>query len=319
MAERLMNAKGTNTENMNERHIAERAMHSTSDFPEILANVLNKSLQNAYEVSPKTFAPFTRMRTVSDFKQISSVRLGEGEGLTKVLEGGEFQKGTISEAAEKYSVEDYGKIYAFTRKMLINDDLSAFDRLPSLMANRAADLESDLAWGIITGNPVMSDGFALFSSDHDNLAGAGAAPSITTLGNARSAMRLQVGMDLQYLNIRPQYLMVPPQLETVAEQLVSSQLNPDDTSKVNPFNASGRTPLQVIVEPRLGDDSSTKWYLAASLAQVEMLEMAKLQGQESPFVDSEVGFEVDGIQWKIRHTLGVQVLDHRGLYQNPGA
>lgn len=319
MAERLLSKNGVRTENMTDYEIATRAMHSTSDFPEILANVLNKSLQNAYEVSPATYEPFTRMRTVSDFKQISSVKLGEGEALEKVLEGGEFKKGTVSESAEKYQVEDYGKIYAFTRKMLINDDLSAFDRLPAIMANRARDLESDLAWAIITGNPIMSDGFALFSSDHDNLAGAGAAPSITTLGNARSAMRLQVGLDLQYLNIRPQYLMVPPQLETVAEQLVSATLNPDDTSKVNPFNPSGRTPLQVIVEPRLGDNSSTAWYLAASLNQVEMLEMAKLEGQEAPFVDSQMGFEIDGIQWKIRHTLGVQVLDHRGLYKNAGA
>ncbi|MEE8576617.1 MAG: hypothetical protein V3T31_05125, partial [candidate division Zixibacteria bacterium] len=47
-----LEAKGVNTRGMNPMDIATRGLHSTSDFPEILANVLNKTLRRAYEESP---------------------------------------------------------------------------------------------------------------------------------------------------------------------------------------------------------------------------------------------------------------------------
>ena len=134
---------------------------SESDFPNILANVANKTLRTAYEAAPRTFQPFCRQVTASDFKAMSRVQLGEAPALDKVNEGGEYKRGPLGEGKESYRVETYGKIIAISRQVLVNDDLNAFTRIPQLFGVAAANLESDVVWGIITANPNMGDGLAL--------------------------------------------------------------------------------------------------------------------------------------------------------------
>ncbi len=70
---------------------------------------------------------------------------------------------------------DRGKVIGITRQVIINDDLDAFTRVPSLFGTAAATLESDVVWGIVTANPAMGNGVALFHANHKNLTGAGAA------------------------------------------------------------------------------------------------------------------------------------------------
>lgn len=292
--------------------IASRGLHSTSDFPEILANVANKSMLQAYSESPQTFIPFTRKVTVSDFKEISRLQLGD-VSLREKKESGEYEFTSLSEYAEKYSVKTYGRVIGFSREALVNDDLQAFGDMPMKFGRAAANLESDIIWAIITANQVMADGTALFHADHGNLAAAGAAPSVTTLGAAREAMRLQTGLDGNKLNIRPSWLVVPAALETVADQLTTS-INPDQSGNVNPFVSLNR-----VAEPRLDDASSTEWYVFATAAEIAMFEMAYLTGETSPVLDSMVDFDTDGLKWKARHTVGARAMDWRGFYKNPGA
>ena len=73
---------------------------------------------------------------------------------------------------------------AITRQVLINDDLDAFTRIPAMYGNSIAQLESDVVWGIITSNPAMADGTALFHANHKNLAGTGAALAVDAVGAA---------------------------------------------------------------------------------------------------------------------------------------
>ncbi|MBX8803421.1 hypothetical protein HBA92_22155 [Ochrobactrum sp. MR28] len=48
------------------------------------------------------------------------------------------------------------------------------------------------------------------------------------------------------------------------------------------------------------------------------LQYAHLAGNETPFFDQRVGFDVDGIEYKIRHDFGAGVTDYRQGYKNPG-
>ncbi|MBF0214595.1 MAG: hypothetical protein HQM00_13705, partial [Magnetococcales bacterium] len=143
------------------------------DFPGILANVANKTLRTAYEAAPRTFQPFCRQVTANDFKAMNRVQLGEAPALNKVNEGGEYKRGPLGEGKESYRVETYGKIISISRQVLVNDDLNAFTRIPQLFGVAAANLESDVVWGIINSNPNMGDGVALFHANHKNLAAAG--------------------------------------------------------------------------------------------------------------------------------------------------
>jgi hypothetical protein len=101
LSREFLASAGVNVRGMSRDEIATRALHSTSDFPEILAAVTNKTLRQAYEAYPQTFKPFCRQVQASDFRDITRVQLGEAPQLQKVNEAGEFKRGTIGEARER--------------------------------------------------------------------------------------------------------------------------------------------------------------------------------------------------------------------------
>jgi hypothetical protein len=168
------------------------------------------------------------------------------------------------------------------------------------------------------GNPVMTDGIPLFHADHKNLAAAGSAITLESLGAARAAMRQQKGPgNIGYIDPRPAFLIVPVALETLAEQLLASLVDPaksNDTPNVAWIRA-----LTVIADPRLDEDNPAAWYLAASPAQLDTIVRAYILGEDRPYYEEKIGFEVDGMEIKSRLDIGVGAIDFRGLYKNPGA
>lgn len=325
LAECWLQSCGQRTTMMNNLDIAGAALgltlraglHTTSDFVLILADALGKTLRRAYLEAPQTFEPITSRKDVSDFKLVKRTQLSEAPALELVGEAGEFTSGTMAEAREQYKLETYGRIFGITRQAMINDDLDAFTNLAVSFGRSARQKESDLVWLQITSNPVMGDGVTLFhTATHGNLAGAGAAIDITTVGAGWTAMGLQKGLTAnELLNITPSYLIVPKAKEVLARQFVSTQLTPAVASNVNPFAGQ----LTVISDPRLDAASGISWYLAADKNVVDIIELGNLAGQAGPVVESQIGFRVDGIEIKCRHDVGAKAIDWRGLYKNPGA
>ncbi|GIK80951.1 MAG: hypothetical protein BroJett024_20560 [Alphaproteobacteria bacterium] len=312
----LANA-GVNVRGFSRDEIATRALHSTSDFPEILSAVTNKTLRQAYDAYPRTFVAFCRQVLATDFKAMNRVQIGEAPQLLKVNESGEFKRGTIAESKESYRIETYGRVVGITRQVLINDDLDAFTRIPAMYGTAIATLESDVVWAIVTANAAMADGVALFHATHKNLAASGAALSVTTVGDGRAAMAKQTGLDKKtVLNIRPAFLIVPAALELAAEQLIAQNLVPAKTGDVVPQSIRTLTPIS---EPRLDNASATAWYLAANPAQIDTIEYAYLEGQQGAYIETRNGFDVDGIEIKCRLDFGAKAIDWRGLYKNAGA
>jgi len=317
LARESLGNSGVNTRGLSRDEVATRALHTTSDFPEILSAVTNKTLRQAYDAYPRTFMLFCRQVLATDFKAMHRVQLGEAPQLLEVGESGEFKRGTLGESKESYKVKTYGRVVAITRQTLINDDLDAFTRIPAMYGNSIAQLESDVVWGIITANPAMADGNALFHTTHKNLAGTGAALDVGSVGAARAAMAKQTGLDKKtVLNVRPAFLIVPASLELKAEQLVAQNLVPAATSSVVPQSIRTLAPIS---EPRLDAASETAWYLAASPNQIDTIEYAYLEGQQGAYIETRNGFDVDGVEIKCRLDFGAKAIDWRGLYKNPGA
>jgi len=298
---------------MSRTEVARRALHSTSDFPEILANTANKSLRDAYEGAPNTYAPLVRQKNVSDFKEISSVQLGNGGKLMAVNEHGEYKRTTVEESAEKYRVQKYGLILGKTLELIVNDDLDAFTRIPAQLGVRAREKENEIFWGLIIANAAMADGIAYFHASHGNLTGVGTAISVASLGVGRAAMRLQTDLEGELMNVSPRYLVVPAAKETLAQQFLATT-QPTQGSEVNPFSAS----MQIIVEPRLDAASGVSWYMAADKAQLAVGEMALLDGA-GPEIFTREGFEIDGMEMKLRYIFGMKLIEHRAMYKNAGA
>lgn len=288
-----------------------RALHSTSDFPLILGDAVGRELRRAYQAAPSGVRQLARQGTIRDFRPKRAVMLGEAQKLERVGEGGEFRHGTMNETAELYSLETFGKIFGISRKALVNDDLGAFTATPARLGAAARAFEAVQLAAKVEANPTMSDGFAVFAAtEHGNqkaAAGQTLANLKADLTAARLAMRKQTGLSGDLVDVTPRYVLVPPELETTMEQALS-EVQATKTDDANPFAA-----LSLVVEPRL--TSATRWYVVADPALIDGLEYAYLEGAPGPQIETKVGFEVDGVQMKVRLDFGCGWLDHRGWFR----
>lgn len=295
-------------------------MHSTSDFANILADVANKGVLKGFQDAVETFDRWTAKGNLPDFKPMTRVDLGLADTLSEVPEGAEYTYGTVSDRKETIQLATYGKKFALTRQAIINDDLSMLTRIPTRMGTAAKRTIGNLVWAVLTANGLLSDGVALFAAGHSNLAtGAGSVLSVASLSVARTAMRLQKDPDskTQALNIAPKYLLVPAALESSAKQLISSvtQVGQDNPNVSNPVSGMA----EVLSEARLDAASSTAWYLAADPNLVDTVEVAYLDGIETPYMEQVDDQDVDGVTYKVRIDAGVKALGFRGLYKAAGA
>ncbi|MFO1150996.1 MAG: HK97 family phage prohead protease [Alsobacter sp.] len=289
---------------------------TTSDFPGILANISGRTLRAGYDAAPQTFRPLVREVTVPDFKPVTSVQLGDAPNLEKVNEHGEFKRGTMGEAGETYKIATYGKIVGITRQVIVNDDLGAFTRIPRAFGVQAANLESDLVWGQITGNPLMSDGYNLFDSSHHHNDLTAAAPGVTSIAAGRTAMSQQVGLDGTTLTpIDAAYILIPKVMEVTVEQFLGTFM-PNLPGNVVPDSIRKLRPIS---DPRLDRASATTWYLTADAAVADLIELAYLEGQQGVYTETRMGFDIDGMEVKARLDVGAKVVDWRAISRNVGA
>ncbi len=328
MGSEFLESSGIKTRGINPIELSGLCMHhrgggamGTSDFSSLMANVARKSLRNAYEVSEPTFLKWARRApNVSDFKNITVVSLSGAPTLLKTNEHGEIKYGTMGDSAETYRPYTYSRIVSLTRQAIMNDDLGAFDRLITAFGIEASQLENRQVYAELTNNAAMADTVALFHADHSNLGtGTGSALQLSSLSTARTAMRLQKGLGGESLNISPSYLIVPAALETTASQLTSPAYVPAVQSNINDFRTGGRSALEPIVEPLLDAVSSTAWYVLASPGRIDTVEYCYLDGAEGPIIESQIGFEMDGISYKCREDFATKAIDYRGLYKANGA
>lgn len=318
---RWLEAQGRSTEGMSPRQVATALFraggHTTSDFSHVLANVATKSLMMGYDQASalQTFAPFVKFGSLPNFLAAKRVGMGEAPNLVEVAENGEIPQGTSANRSEEIQLKTFGSIFNVTRQALINDELGALTDMPNKYGAAAARLESDKVYGVLTANADMADGKDLFHSDHGNLKSSGGAIDVTSLAAGFKAMREQTGVNgADFLNITPKFLVVPPGAEAVALQYVSV-ITPAGASSVNPY--AGR--LQVIVEARLGASDANAWFLLADPKEGwPTIELATLDGVRAPHVETEAGFEVDGLKVKATHDVAAKALDWRTMYKNDG-
>ena len=282
-----------------------------SDLPLIMADSVNRTLRMAYEAAPSGVRSLARQTTARDFRMKHRIQLSAAPTLLPVGKSGEFRSGAISDQEETYRLSTFGRIISLSRQAFVNDDLGALNDLTRRMGLAAAAFENQTLVDLVQSNPVLSDTHPVFHAAHSNLAATGAVISETTLSAARLAMRKQVEMTGVLINVVPKFLLVPANLETLAQKTITS-IQATKTDDVNVMDF-----LSILVEPRL--TSTTAWYLAADPATIDGLEYSYLEGETGPQLASEVGFEVDGVSFKIRLDFGGGWVEPRGWFKNPGA
>ena len=292
-----------------------RAMHTTSDFPNVLAEAFNKELLSL-RTSPTPILQVFKRTSVDDFRKRHVYEISDGSGLSKVNENGEITWGSITDKElANYAIASYAKGFTISFKTLVNDDMGALADLSMKMTRGARTWFAGFLVDTIIANPKLADNKAVFHADHGNLAGTGNKPGETQIAEAKLAMRLQTDLSGNPIDAKPVYILIPAALEVDIDKMMA-QLYPQQSADAE---VSARN-LTAIVDPRFDAKSqAAAWYLFADPAVAPVFEYAELSGYEGPRVETREGFSTLGTEMRVVWHVGAGAIDHRGAYKNPGA
>ena len=290
---------------------------TSSDLPAILGNVANKSLILGFEQAGETYDQWVDTSgSLSDFKTADLVRAGETQTLEEIGEDGEYKYDKLGDRKEQVKLATYGKILPITRQALINDDLGALTDIPMKHGEAWARTLGDIVYAVLTANSAMSDGVALFHANHANLGTAGVVSEIT-IGEMIKLMKLQKDLGgKRRLNLSPQFFLAPASIEGAAEVFFNSIQFVGDTKAGTRANPYAGSKYNRVYESRLDDASLTAFYMAA--AKGKTIKLFFLNGVQTPFMEMKNGWNVDGVEFKVRGDAAAKALDWRGLAKNAG-
>ena len=315
----IMTARGHGFRPTNATEAIQMMSHTTSDFTIAVGNGLQSVLAKAIQQAPVAIMRCAAEIDATDYRAGFSVGLSGASKMMPVGEAGEIKSGTLDERGEAKAVPaNQALIVNVSREVLVNDAaaMNAFKDMTALMLRSATERQREILIAPLVANAgagqTMRDGQPLFHATHGNLAVTGTVLTVASLSAARTAMRRQKGSKGEVFAIEPWALLVPPELETAAQQLVET-LAANTVSSVNPFAES----LEIIVEPGL--TNLTAWYLVGNPAFVEGLTIAYLNGQKSPVVETMEGWKTLGTEFRMVWPIGAAFHEFASWFRNPGA
>ena len=316
LAQDCLERSGERVSGLDGMEIAQRAItHSTSDFATVLENTMHKELQSAFTAVPDVWRTFSAVGSVSDFRPHYRYRMGTFGDILEVKENAEYQDATISDAErEVIAAKTKGRILNISRQMIINDDLGAFLGIARMMGRGAArTLEKDwfaLLLADTSNGPLMGDSVRLFNNaGHFNAPTTGGITP-ATLDAARVALANQMDKDRNdYIGLSPFGILVPSGNYSTMIQLLRSEGDPTAANaNSRKYNYVKDMVQTVVSTPRI----SNHWYLFTNPADEPVMEVAFLNGQQSPVLEMQEGWRVDGVSWKVRFDYGVAAIGWRG-------
>lgn len=298
-------------------HAARAGYLTVDDFPGIFTNALNNRLLARYGAAPVTYRMWAMPRQALRLDVAENmIRAGDFPALQLVKEAGEILSGSFSESKETATLHAYAIMLNITRRMMINDQLGAIEQVLGSAGERIADWENAQAYTLLQsasgdGPTLATDSVAVFNSAHGNLAGSGAAIGITSVGAAIAGLMAQTSLDGIKLNLTPSVLVCGPTDLTAAKQLLTS-ITPALISSAVPDDWT----FAVVGDANI---SGNGWYMFADPGRAPAFTYSMLTGVMGPRLSSENVFDVQGMRVKLEHDFGIDAIDFRGAYHNPGA
>jgi phage major head subunit gpT-like protein len=283
-----------------------RAAFATHQIANIVSATYGKFLLNGYNAVEATWNMIANVRSVSDFKTVTGVRLGGGFVFEEVSPGGELKSADAVDEARTIRARTYGRISSIRREDLVNDDLSALTQVPQRLGRGAALALNSAFWAEFESSNA--------SFYQKATAAAGNALALSSLKDAVTAYKKLKDPDGNPLGISPAMILVPPALELSAAELMSSSLliSGEAATRGNANVLAGR--FQVVGSSYLSSDST--WWLVANPADLPAMEVAFLNGQTTPTVEqADADFNVLGIQVRGYHDWGVAKAESRACYR----
>jgi len=274
------------------------AAWATHNISGILSNTANKFLLAGFNSVESAWRQISTVRSVNDFKTLTSYRLNGGFKFDKIANGGELKNAAASEESRTISADTYGIMTSVTRTDLINDDLSALTAVPQRIGRGGALKLNDVFWA------EFVDDASFFTSGRGNLSAGSLALSLANLKALSTKYRKLKDPDNNPVAVEPRILLVPVDLELTAAEIMGSSLIQSGATGGQPDRNVLAGRYQVVASTYL--TNTTDYYLLASPADLPVMEVAFLNGVQSPIVETaEADFNTLGVQMRGYFDFGV--------------
>ena len=313
------------------------AAFSTVSLPGIFSNIANKELLAGYIEEDTTWKEVATIKSVSDFKTVTSYRMLDDMEYEQLGPAGQIKHGTLSEESYTRQANTFAKMFVLTRTDIINDDMSALDDLRNRIGRGAGKKLNKVFW-----TEFLSDASTFWTTARTNYItgatsnlgsdGVGLGLGVTafrkmTSPTADGSKKLNAGNG-EPGNVRngaggrPEILLVPPELESIAETLYrNTNIGAVANSSANIY-ANKYKPVVVwqLSDSAYTNYSTTAWYLLNSPGYLAPISVSFLNGSESPTVESaEADFNTLGVQFRGYHDFGCDQAEYLAGVKSKGA
>ena len=294
-----------------------QAAFSTLSLPGIMSNTANKFLLQGYSAVEDSWRKVSAIKNATDFKTMTSYRLNGNMKFEQVAPSGEIRHGTVSEESYTNKVDTYGKMFSVTRQDIVNDDLGALTAIPRMIGRGYALKLNEAIW------TEFKDNASFFTSGNGSLITD--ALDIDGLTAATIAFDEQTDPDGNPLLLDAQILLVPPALEVTATNIFNGVTTHEVTASGVPVpNINPHAGMYEVVKSRYlstsNSGSDTAWYLLANPMDLATIEVAFLNGVQTPTVEqTDADFNTLGIQMRGYADFGVNKQEYRGGVKSTGA
>lgn len=311
---------------------------NSSTMSNLVADVLNKVLVQEFQEYPQWWQPFVTQMDFSSLQNVRWVTLGGVGELPTVAEGAAYTELNWDDRYETAPFVKKGGYLGITIEAIDKDDTARLRAAPRALAQAAWLTLGKTISNIFTvnngGGPTLSDGVNLFHASHGNLGST--ALSLSAWVAARTAMRkqseLNSGERLGFLTA-PRYLLVPPDLEVTALQILAS--SHDYSFAMS--NGVGPAPINIFSEGETADmrlrsarervvvvdlwTDTNDWAAVADPRLYPSIGLGFRYGRtpEIYSVSSPTAglmFSNDVMPVKVRFFFAVGPVDYRGLYKS---
>jgi len=265
-----------------DRIMASLGNHTTSDFPNLLAGVINKSVLATMTLIPTTFEQWCSIGSAQDFRTQNIVEIGPGGDLRELTPGATIENGTIDDRGTTARVRTFGRKISITREMIVNDDVDAVNRIIQNWASTARLLPEILAMNLLkrgaaTAFPGTGFNFlsATGSSGHGNLATGTllTMDSLDALFTRLRSMKWTAGSNNRYPSLNSADLFMQDiglvlggeSLRSKLATLQRAQNDPDNaTTKVNIVQGQFEFRTSKLLDTKTDGSASNQFYVVAS-------------------------------------------------------
>jgi len=298
---------------------------TSTDLPNVLVDAMNVSIGSAWtqyaEAGYEWWKPIVDVRHSTNMQDPKGVLIGQVNVLPTVSEGDPYTELDLEDAKETGAWTKSGGYIGLTLEMLLKDQTEKLKAYPKVLAFSAIRKISSLVAAVFTSNsgagPTMTDGKAVFHTDHANLGTAALTSGAWETAAAavyNQSLLVESGDDGGKQAVDPRYILVPRVLRLTAQRI----LYPSWEREATIFSENLQRGQQgdVITVPEFTD--ATDWACVVDPRIIPGIVVSEVFGL-MPQVYTMSGetaytmFMNDEMRIKARNIVSVFVENHRAL------